>query len=247
MDTMPEELLTEIFTWCETRPYPEYDPFYPRTIPILNVCRSWRRIALSTPSLWCSLDIQYDLEYLIDEPLDLPHFLKLSKRMPLDVSLEYNRGRSMYPDWDPLDYLLSEMYRMRSIVAKYPVSISSILRLMNNLDVSESLISLELNSIDHLDLPGERKRICLRRLRNLELHSHFDSDSLPYMSLPALETLLIWETHMEFEWIHPLVCSASQTLRQITFQSSVVLSLPPEEHIKIVPSFPSLTAFFALD
>ncbi len=97
------------------------------------------------------------------------------------------------------------------------------------------------------DFPGfghaeQVRKIHLPRLRDLKVQQ-YNADYLPSMLLPALETLRLLEVEMQFAWIHPLVCSASQTIRQISFISSTTLSLPPLNEIEVVPNFPSLTSF----
>ncbi len=126
MDTIPEELLAEIFTWCQLGPFPEHNPFRPETIPLLNVCRVWRRIALSTPSLWCSIDI------LPFRPIDkLPQYLSLSKGTLLDVRL----GSPSILGWLPLDYLLAEMHRIRSLTVTYLINPADVVRLADAMDL----------------------------------------------------------------------------------------------------------------
>ncbi len=247
MDTIPEELLAEIFGWCELDPFPKCSPFRPETIPLLNVCHAWTRIALSTPSLWTSVAIRFNFRGLIDdeEQHEVPHFLALSKRMPLDVQLEEVSRKSA----TCLGHLIPEMNRMRSIVLKFLMPRIDIARLVNAMDVSEKLTLLVLNG--RMSAPadpgidqvlGQRKSIHLPRLRDFTFEG-YDRDDLPFMSLPALETLRLSNVVMQFPWIHPLVCSASQTLRQIIFMRSIVLSLPSVERISVVPQFPSVTSF----
>lgn len=60
MDSLPVEMLVEIFNLC----LPQTDFIIPNLTeaPLLlcNVCQSWRQIALSRPSLWSSLALNFN-------------------------------------------------------------------------------------------------------------------------------------------------------------------------------------------
>jgi hypothetical protein len=53
---LPSEIISQIFIWTVRSFRPFMAPFIPAAAPVFlsHVCRSWRRIALSTPSLWTS-------------------------------------------------------------------------------------------------------------------------------------------------------------------------------------------------
>ncbi len=242
MDTIPEELLAEIFSWCDVGPFPDRDPFRPETIPILNVCRSWRRIAQSKPSLWYSIKITRGLKP--DFEPDLARFLKLSKNSLLDLDLCVHSSSPLFPQ------ILEELGRMRKIDIQTFGRDADVLRLMNAMDISDQLTSLSLlvawvpgGNLTQQKLVQkmeDRKTICLPRLMDITLNGAL-SDKLPYLSLPALKHLRVHNGYLEFQWIHTLVCSASQSLNQILFNGMSVHSVPPAHLIAV--NLQSLASF----
>jgi hypothetical protein len=62
--TLPFEIVAEIFLHYTPHFHKPYAPvFYPSapSVAITGVCRAWRDIALATPSLWSTLDVDFDL------------------------------------------------------------------------------------------------------------------------------------------------------------------------------------------
>ncbi|KAJ7470978.1 hypothetical protein FB451DRAFT_1135233 [Mycena latifolia] len=95
--TLPTEIVSEIFT--------HFVPVYPARPPLVGllspstlgqVCRTWRQIAISTPSLWRA--IRLDLDNRINRPTQLrllDTWLERSRTSPLSISLDYS-VRDMY-------------------------------------------------------------------------------------------------------------------------------------------------------
>ncbi|KAJ7757576.1 hypothetical protein B0H16DRAFT_1314453 [Mycena metata] len=87
--TLPPEILSNIFMEClHTPPALEDSQKYGPNLNLapllpLQVCRTWREIALSTPGLWDSLHV--DLDRLI--------------RVPRDVRLPYPEIERIIADW----------------------------------------------------------------------------------------------------------------------------------------------------
>ncbi len=199
MDTIPEELLAEIFSWCDTYgeigPFPARSPFRPETIPILNVCRSWRRVALSTPSLWHLIKILSSHLSNSEFRSHFDRFLRLSKNGLLDLDLCIQPvnidGNSS------LSQIQEELGRIRKISIQPFGRDVDVLQLMNTMDISNQLTSLTLLRVrapggsrqELAEELGNRKTICLPRLMDLTLSGAI-SDKLPFLSLPAFETLM---------------------------------------------------------
>ncbi|KAJ7470992.1 hypothetical protein FB451DRAFT_324350 [Mycena latifolia] len=86
--TLPTEIVSEIFT--------HFVPVYPACPPLVGllspstlgqVCRKWRQIAISTPSLWRA--IRLDLDNRINRPTQLrllDTWLERSRTSPLSIS-----------------------------------------------------------------------------------------------------------------------------------------------------------------
>ncbi|KAK0471616.1 hypothetical protein IW261DRAFT_1667383 [Armillaria novae-zelandiae] len=93
VSSLPSEILVEIFHWIGGLGS-EYDDLNVKHGPnwvITHVCRTWRSIAVSTPSLWASISIEDD--FLIDDPFTdgkaklLQEYLSRSSQKPLRVAL----------------------------------------------------------------------------------------------------------------------------------------------------------------
>ncbi|KAJ7504000.1 hypothetical protein B0H11DRAFT_2222095 [Mycena galericulata] len=93
---LPLELSVDIFMRCLP------DSFYPdkRYAPmlLLNVCRSWTNIALSTPSLWAAIDIECPRENEAEFSKLMDLWFARSRTRPLSVSLH---GAPDMGDLDP--------------------------------------------------------------------------------------------------------------------------------------------------
>ncbi|KAK0209564.1 hypothetical protein IW262DRAFT_513666 [Armillaria fumosa] len=93
VSSLPSEILVEIFHWLGDlgSEYDDLDVEHSPNWVITHVCRTWRSIAVSTPSLWASISIEDDL--LIDDPFTdgrarlLQEYLSRSGQNPLRVTL----------------------------------------------------------------------------------------------------------------------------------------------------------------
>ncbi len=93
VSSIPSEILVEIFRWLGElgSGYDDLDVKHSPNWVITHVCRTWRSLAVSTPSLWASVSIEDDL--LIDDPFTddkaklLQEYLSRSGQNPLRVTL----------------------------------------------------------------------------------------------------------------------------------------------------------------
>ncbi|KAJ7908970.1 hypothetical protein B0H13DRAFT_647975 [Mycena leptocephala] len=90
--TLPPEIVSEIF--LNFLPvYPERPPHFGVSSPLIlcQICRRWRAIALSTPSLWKAIEMVITTDYSEEELAELLEFLqawlKRSGSCPLSLSL----------------------------------------------------------------------------------------------------------------------------------------------------------------
>ncbi|PBK62397.1 hypothetical protein ARMSODRAFT_1089156 [Armillaria solidipes] len=98
VSSFPSEILVEIFHWLSdlSSEYDDLDVKHSPNWVITHVCRTWRSIAVSTPSLWASVSIEDDL--LIDDPFTddraklLQKYLSRSGQNPLRVTLSSSYG-----------------------------------------------------------------------------------------------------------------------------------------------------------
>ncbi len=183
---------------------------------------------------------------------DLDRFLRLSKNTLLDLNLHF-RGTLSGVDGNPSSSLsprlLEELGRIRRIVIHVSGQDVKVLQLMNAMDISSRLTSLTFSRAWVGGAAGrqnliqkDRKTICLPRLLDLTLSGAM-SDKLPYLSLPVLKHLRVYDGSLEFEWIHTLVCSASQSLNKVLFKRVKVQSVPPAHLIAPAVNLQSLTSF----
>jgi hypothetical protein len=91
VQTLPPEIISEIFVNCLSVPYREPDP---NRAPLLlgRICRQWRSIALSTPKLWSRV-VRYDVPDVVVPTDSLCELLKIwlarSGSHPLTIHLTY--------------------------------------------------------------------------------------------------------------------------------------------------------------
>ncbi|KAJ7747325.1 hypothetical protein B0H16DRAFT_1851426 [Mycena metata] len=130
-----EELMAEIFMHCLPRmPVDEYSWPSPSRAPLLvaSVCRRWRRVALSTPTLWNSFPLgeEFSLRLfrLWMERSGEASTLHLSADSDsLEVALPYSRRwGSLKLDLDPssipaLAAIQGHMPRLRRLFLKFPL------------------------------------------------------------------------------------------------------------------------------
>ncbi|KAJ7649923.1 hypothetical protein FB45DRAFT_730999, partial [Roridomyces roridus] len=88
---LPVEIASEIFLECIPPPSPSDNARgYPRPqahhapLMLLNICRSWTEIALSTPALWASVDIVLPRTPGFQELLEM--WFRRAGNRPLQIS-----------------------------------------------------------------------------------------------------------------------------------------------------------------
>ncbi|KAG1874353.1 hypothetical protein F4604DRAFT_2009721 [Suillus subluteus] len=84
---LPTEVLSHIFVHC--LPEDKYLSPASKLAPVLltKICRRWREVAVGTPSLWCRLNVPYDLRRQEELPFCLDLWLKRSRGRPLSLAL----------------------------------------------------------------------------------------------------------------------------------------------------------------
>ncbi|KAF8895846.1 hypothetical protein CPB84DRAFT_1242576 [Gymnopilus junonius] len=112
MTTLSPEVLSEIFIIaCASGPSGSYR--VPMQYHIGRVCKAWRRVAWSTPRLWCSVAIRFSEKRYGTQSVLLEEWIKRSGSCPLEITLVQS-----YSDrtWEPpvdstLQYLLTTCHR----------------------------------------------------------------------------------------------------------------------------------------
>ncbi|KAJ6493328.1 hypothetical protein C8R45DRAFT_185855 [Mycena sanguinolenta] len=109
---LPDDIMQEIF--LAARPAGRNPAIISDEAPLLlcQICKSWRTIALTTPSLWASLHIVVpslpDLPQLMEK---VTAWLGRSGTVPLDISLIYSRTSDTRDDISPLISILLAVCR----------------------------------------------------------------------------------------------------------------------------------------
>ncbi|KAJ7188719.1 hypothetical protein C8R46DRAFT_847803, partial [Mycena filopes] len=146
---VPVEVLEIIFRMC--LPETKYVVPDSRAAPLVlcHVCSAWRRVALLTPSLWCSLSLNLERRPGAWKAF-LEGWLGRSGRLPLSLSIESSHGVRVYQYFNDhiAKLLLKDAKRWRRLRLDIPSS--SLTKLLN---VSLPLLeSLEISARDRF--PG---------------------------------------------------------------------------------------------
>ncbi|TRM63786.1 hypothetical protein BD626DRAFT_629577 [Schizophyllum amplum] len=191
---LPPEVLAEIFTLISATESPpgvrshEHPTgvraarrLHSLQVPCACVCSEWRRIALSTPSLWTSIHVEYGSR-IDEDPQSLQQFIARSCGLPLHIHAH-----------GPLDDEGSDDADLRSTR-----TVSLLAHLSHRRWISLALwgpfLLQPLNlTLLHKLVIGERAEECLDhlriwpRLRHVELHLRDAPAAIPYW--PALTSL----------------------------------------------------------
>ena len=92
-DKLPTELLVEIFHHARTHSILDaYEAKYPYPIALAQVCRHWRNVALSAPTLWTDIRV---MNSDTEETRNAPHiYLERSKTCPIFLTWFSNPDQS---------------------------------------------------------------------------------------------------------------------------------------------------------
>jgi hypothetical protein len=240
MSRFPEDVLRVIFEHIDTTPFPNHNPFNPRSFPILQVCREWRQAALSHPRLWCKIEILSDVGKYPD-PNVVADYLALSGSRPLEIRLSLLNNA--YNLDIMVDHFLQETYRWVSmdIVVGEP----QYLRLMDRLGVASNLVTLKMGcgATVEPDSTLEGPTILLPQLCYLELKGNPRNSFVPYFEVPRLEKLHIYPGSFEAKRMHHLISSASLTLEVIDLANvALTMNLCPLANLEAL-ELPSLETF----
>ncbi|KAJ7226247.1 hypothetical protein B0H12DRAFT_1030545 [Mycena haematopus] len=106
--SVPPEIVQEIFVFCVPA---DSEPLVadPKVAPLvlLNVCRKWREIALSTPRLWASIRVNLRSRCFDNSLPLLDCWLTRARSVPLSVAVVYMN----YEDNPSPDLLISSLVR----------------------------------------------------------------------------------------------------------------------------------------
>ncbi|KAJ6524274.1 hypothetical protein DFH09DRAFT_1418826 [Mycena vulgaris] len=141
---LPNEIVSEIFTHFLPA-YPKYPPLVGIHSPSIlgQICRKWREIAVSTPSLWCTIALAQfrNRRHAAIQLRLLEIWLRRSRVSPLSISLEY------YEEEDDIlpiiDAIVSHSFRWEAIELHLPLPhlllcLSLDMPLLHTLDVDLS-------------------------------------------------------------------------------------------------------------
>ncbi|KZV67372.1 hypothetical protein PENSPDRAFT_754963 [Peniophora sp. CONT] len=200
---IPAEVLTLIFlyaqaVWKPSRPQPKgsdgvMSPYGAGWMAVTRVCSAWRKISLSTPSLWCDLDC-LDLH-----PQSAMEIVSRSKASPLSLTITGIAPKQNLEHWlcGPVLRRVKRLYISKRTRAEFFSWIELLFPAMPMLE--DLTIDLEANwnedpTAQRILPSGFLAGCCPPRLKKLKLfgiHCHWDS---PLIS-PTLLILFLMSIH----------------------------------------------------
>ncbi|KAL5485868.1 hypothetical protein ACEPAI_6911 [Sanghuangporus weigelae] len=185
INTLPDELLREIFKYC----LPEHPNFRSEFAPLLltHVCRRWRAVGSETPELWTTLHLNNPaLRRKNVLPL-LDLWLQRSGSWPLDIDVDisildgvvrnlnlgdYRRKQNVYRTL--MAVIIPHKRRIHSLQGTLPMSIATDLGFdeMMSLEVLDLVGISEMTASSQplaLDLPEQLPKLTVLSLENVGL------------------------------------------------------------------------------
>ncbi|KAJ7592787.1 hypothetical protein C8J56DRAFT_1161829 [Mycena floridula] len=131
---LPEDMLREIFVNCLPSNKPACITITDAPLLLGRICRSWRKIALSTSALWASIHVQFLQQVDITRLCDGAYaWIARSGTCPLTIGVTYRQDDPITNNF--LDYLTKLSKRWRSVDIEAPPEWMSSLTLLSKDDV----------------------------------------------------------------------------------------------------------------
>jgi hypothetical protein len=222
MDRAPDEIFGLIFENCFTGPFPELDPIRrPQDIAILNVSQKWRRIALSTPTLWCSICLTtnpYPPANVISE------YLALSGSCPLDMVVAHEphecwRSARLLgkADISSLNFILDYTHRCRR--ASWHVRWGDYFPIEERFCLARTLVELYICCSAPPDPAPKDMTLTFPSLKTLRISGSADP-RFPLFVAPKLRRIVFsYVTTSDAERIHSFLALVAGTLEILQFDS----------------------------
>ncbi|KAF8132839.1 hypothetical protein EV363DRAFT_1430813 [Boletus edulis] len=180
--------------------------FPPFTLAVSHVCRHWRNVALSTPSLWTDIVVTPEER----PPYELVStLLERSKSLPIDITVNYGDLDEYKDDFEPpsdadleilFAMLIPHIHRWRTIevlVSEYHYMYAFLSAISDpSVPAAPQLTTLELYDYEDTDNPATFQHP--RMAKHLTLFAG---------SAPLLTKIVLWGVHVD--WDQPWVASAS--------------------------------------
>jgi hypothetical protein len=260
---LPLEISSEIFVRC-------LPPFRPtpgaRSLPmlLLNICSAWTHIALSTPALWASID----LEFPGVEILQL--WFERARHRTLSISLRRGLGNGVgsilrkYAEQikqlelyeenvDSLSFNLPSLEILTIGSPDYDSEDFHVLRLapiMRLLSLSPNLVECTFINLSINIPPNTQSKMILPGLRCLKFGvlgpgTHGGDDILLHLSLPALEELLVPLYHLTDSEFSLFLEQSLPPLRRLALGSEYrdIEFIQLDEWLRLVPTLTDLEFF----
>ncbi|KAJ7924445.1 hypothetical protein B0H13DRAFT_1194275 [Mycena leptocephala] len=259
---LPLEISSEIFLQCL--------PFHPtpgaRSAPmlLLNVCNAWTHIALSTPALWASIDLEFPGVEILQLWLERAQHrnLSISLHNSLDNGVatilqeyaEQIKQLELYEE--DVTYLLFDLPCLEILTFGSPDYDSEGLYsfglppIMGLLSLVPNLVECTFLDIC-IDIPvNAPSKIILPRLRCLKFGvfgpgNHGGDDILAGLSLPALEELVIPLYHLTYIGFSLFLEQSLPPLRRLALGNSYkdIEFVHLDEWLRLVPTLTDLEFF----
>ncbi|KAJ7475229.1 hypothetical protein B0H11DRAFT_1728048 [Mycena galericulata] len=240
--TIPPEIMEEIFVFC--LPDEEDGPLIPdpslAPLVLLNICKHWRSIALSTPRLWCSIRVNLRPQQLQNSISLLRCWLARSLSRPLSVGVVYmNYEDNPSPD-ALIDALTQSSAQWRDVRLELPFKD---LQRLNGIEGHVPLLKkLLIGPTDAYFAGMQGLRIApitafsdAPSLREVHLVTGFPFTlELPWAQLTELKatSLSVCEC-LEILEASPALVRCTLSLRQ-SFDTASATRIPPLEHLEVL-------------
>ncbi|KAJ7471786.1 hypothetical protein FB451DRAFT_1250993 [Mycena latifolia] len=240
--TLPAEIIEEIFWFClpddsdgPLVPHPSVAP-----LVLLNVCKHWRSIALSTPRLWCSIRVNLQSQHFQNSLPLLEYWLTRARCRPLSVAVVY----STYEENPSPDSLIQSLTRSSEQWqdARLELPFKDLQRL-NGIEGHIPLLrKLLIGPTDAYTAGMQGMRVApitafsdAPSLREVHLVTGYPfTIELPWAQLTKLQatSLSVCEC-LEILEASPALIECSLSLRQ-SFDTAGATRIPPLEHLEVL-------------
>ncbi|KAL4255145.1 hypothetical protein AB1N83_013757 [Pleurotus pulmonarius] len=223
---LPIEVLSDIFLLAKL----PYGKIYQETrenrgwLNVAGVCRSWRDIALSAPSMWDTLDTSKlnTLDWAAT-------VIARSKNVPLYVSCTYPHPQT---DRAVLDFVLSHMPRIRGL--EVYMNDSTDVRIQDIIDMGSTQCALQTLTLDNRDYRYNADNGGVDRFLAEVQMPHLRTLAVRSFTLPSIIPMLPQLRHLYYT---SSLMSNSNSNTTVSQMLSFLRSTPSLERLEIVGSF----------
>ncbi|KAF7366765.1 F-box domain-containing protein [Mycena sanguinolenta] len=255
---LPLEISSEIFLRClPSSPSPNKP--YAAPMLLMNICRAWTEVALSTPELWASIDLRHSridvLQSWLHRAQHCPLSITLHRRLNADASAVFEQYAPQLKHLTLCEagsyvHLLTSFPRLETLTLGSPKTLLASLRtnipnewklgdVARLLSLAPNLLrcasrNANLGSWDP-DSDNDLPTLTLPNLRYLEFGGlRVGSELITRLTLPALDTLYMPLEPGSSTDLSPFLQRSVPPLRKLVFLGGQ--STEVDEYLRLLPS-----------